>query len=268
MLGTMKRAMLVVGLCVGLAACQNNGGGDDYPIGGGGGGGVSSGGGGGSDGGIDAATGDAGTPIAGRVCLLSDLRQIGVTASCSTTKAGGLIVTLGNRTATTAVDGKFTINAPAGSGLIWRVTGDGKAAGTVQLQPSVMPFGTDATIPAITTDDYTNLLSQNSMTVTDQEGAVIVRVLKNGAAATGVTATSSPQAQRLALYDSSSAVTWSDAVTGTSTKGIVWFANLPLNATPPTNATISVKETSTSTPVGVTALVENQSITFVTEELQ
>jgi len=268
MLSAMKRAMLVVGVCVGLAACQNNGGGDDYPIGGGGNNGASSGGGHGSDGGIDAATGDAGTPIAGRVCLLSDLRQIGATASCSTTKAGGLIVTLGNRTATTAVDGKFTINAPAGSSLTWRVTGDGKAAGTVQLQPSVMPLGLDPTIPAIAAGDYTNLLSQNEMVTADQQGAVIVRVLKNGAPAVGATATSSPQAQRLALYDSSSAVTWSDAVTGTSTKGIVWFANLPLNATPPTTAAISVKETSSSTPVLTSGLVENQSITFLTVELQ
>ena len=93
MLAGMKCATLVVL----LAACQA-GASDDFPSRPSGGGPVHIGtgsrdagvGDGGSDGGLD---GDGGVSIAGRACLLTNLRDLTV---CKTTGAGGLTVSLGN----------------------------------------------------------------------------------------------------------------------------------------------------------------------------
>jgi hypothetical protein len=264
----MKRAVLVLVLGT-LSGCHmTSGSGDDYPVGGGGGtalGGGGGGGGGTGDGGlIDGTTGDAGTLINGRVCLLTDLRRVGDATACAATGAGGLTVSLGTRTALTGTDGTFAIIAPAGNGLVWRVTDTTPQ----QLISSVMGFGTDPTIPAVGYETYIDLLDQNSAVVTPLQGSVVVRVLSNGAPVTKATATSNPPTARLALYDGSDSVIWSDGVSGTGAHGMVWFPGVP---TPPVTATIALTVTGTTTPMTTSVPdvpVEDGAITFVTQELQ
>ncbi|HEX4419897.1 MAG TPA: hypothetical protein VH165_18410 [Kofleriaceae bacterium] len=268
----MKRTVLVLVLGT-LSGCHmTSGSGDDYPVGGGGGGTVLGGGGGGGggtgDGGlIDGTTGDAGTLINGRVCLLTDLRRVGDATACATTGASGLTVSLGTRTALTGTDGSFAIIAPAGNGLVWRVIGDAQHP----LTESVMGFGTDPTIPALTDITYINLLNQNAAVVNEQQGSVVVRVLSNGAPVTKVTATSSPATAGVALYDGNDSVIWNDGVSGTGARGMVWFPGVPLGNAPPTTATIALTLTGTTPPVTTSVpdvLVEDQAITFVTQDLQ
>jgi hypothetical protein len=261
----MKLAMLLA-----LAACQSAGGGDDFPTGGGGGGGpIGVGGGGGDAGTGDGGDGDAGTQLSGRVCILSDLRRVGDLTACAATKANGLVVSigpLGTRTAITAADGSFTITAPLGGDFTWHVsTPTGTPPGT-PIVTSVMPFGADYTIPAISDAVYMELLSTNNVTLQDLEGSVVVRVVSGLAAVTGVTATSTPASNRLALYDGGDATIWKENV-ATGAKGMVWFADVPLARTPPTTASISLIQQGGRT-VKTAATVENQAITFVTADIQ
>ena len=234
----MKRAVLVL-----LAACRA-GAGDGFPI---------------VDAGGDAGTGDGGVELHGRVCLLTDLRRVGDATACAGTGARNLMVSLGTRTATTTDDGSFTIVAPLGGGLTWHVTG-------AQLVPSVMPFGADYTIPAISDLVYGELLSTNQVTLADQQGSIVVRVVSGLAPVAGVTATSTPASNRLALYDGNSATLWTENRAGTGPGGIVWFADVPLAATGPTFATIALTPRGRS-PVPAVP-VENQAITFVTYDVQ
>lgn len=265
----MKRTVLVLGL-VGLAACPaKTGDGDDYaPIPGGNG---QSGGGTDNrpnDGGTDAETGDAGTPLSGRVCLLRDLRTFGQ-GKCETDEIDGLLVTLGNRSATTAKNGAFTIIAPAGGGLTWHVTGDGRTE-KLDIVPSVIPYSADLTLPVVFQDDYQSLQQQNSVVGSgDQQGSLFLRVVKNGVVAKTVTATSSPTALRGALYDTGTSVTWTDnTVAGTGAFGMIWFANMQLPQAGGTTAVVTLLQSGNPTPKTATAPIENQSITFQTIELQ
>jgi hypothetical protein len=257
----MKLAVLVL-----LAAChQATDAGDDYPVSSGGGGPVVVGGGGGGgggrggDAGTDGSTSDAGIALQGRVCLLTDLRRVGDHTACAGIGAKDLTVTLGTRTAKTSDDGSFTIVAPQGGGFTWHVIG-------AQLTPSVMPFGADYTIPAVSDVVYSELLSTNQVTLGDQQGSIVVRVVRGLAPVAGVTATSSPASNRLALYDGNSAAIWTENRVGTGPRGIAWFADVPLAAVGPTLAAIAL------TPRGAgsvpTVTVENQAITFVTIDLQ
>jgi hypothetical protein len=259
----MKLAMLLA-----LAACQS-GGGDDFPVAGGGGGPIAVGGGSGDAGTGDGGDGDAGIQLRGRVCILSDLRSVGDPAACATTKANGLLVSigpLGVRTATTEADGSFTITAPLGGDLTWHVTTQAGTTPGTPIVTSVMPFGADYTIPAISDVVYTELLSTNNVTLQDQEGSVVVRVVNGIAPVANVTATSTPASNRLALYDSNNAAVWNEN-TGTGPKGMVWFADVALAATPPTTASISLIQQGGPT-VKTAAAVENQAITFVTADVR
>jgi hypothetical protein len=260
----MKLAVLVL---LALAACQQGAGsGDDYPVGTGGGGPVVIGGGGGGSGvgdagtGVgDAGTGDAGTALRGRVCLLTDLRRVGDSTACAGTGANGLVVSLGTRTATTAADGSFTIVAPLGGGLTWHVTGS-------RIITSVMLFGADPTIPAISDVVYGDLLNTNQVTLADQQGSIVVRVVSGVTPVVGTTATSIPASNRLALYDGNNATVWTENRTGTGPRGIAWFTDVPLAAIGATLATVTL------TPRGLGPVpavpVENQAITFVTQDTQ
>lgn len=250
----MKRAVLVV-----LAACRAGGmagGGDDYPPVTGGAGPIVVGAGASSDG--DAGTGDAGLARHGRVCLLADLSRVGDLTACDPGKAGGLVVSLGTRTATTTSDGSFAIVPPLGGGLTWHVTGD-------KLVTSVMPFGADDTIPAILDVVYTELLSTNLVTLSDQQGSIIVRVVSSLAPVVGATAMSVPASSRLALYDASSAMLWKESG-GTGPRGVVWFADVPLAASGSTFATIALSPPGRR-PVPAVP-VENQAITFLSYDVQ
>ncbi|HEY0194496.1 MAG TPA: hypothetical protein VGC42_25465 [Kofleriaceae bacterium] len=268
--------VLALGLvgCASLVACQAHSGDDDgdykvQPGGGGSGGGTTGNGGGGAtgDGGTDALTGDAGVAIAGRVCLLTDLRKLGQATACAATGAGNLTVSLGNRTAITAVNGAFSIIAPAGAQL-WQVTGDDKSQSTA-IEPSLVPFSTDALLPVVSVATYTNLESQNSVVGdAEQQASVFIRVLKNGVPGVNVTASSSPAGQRGALYDAGTQVVWSDNLTGTGAAGVVWVPAIQIGQAGSSSASITLTPPMGGTARTVSVPVANQAITFATFELQ
>jgi hypothetical protein len=258
----MKLVVLVL-----LAAC-NSGAGNDFPIGPGGGGGIIIGGtsppgGGSGDAGVgDGGDGDAGIPTSGRVCLLTDLRRIGDPAACSMTGADDLVVALGGHTATTAVDGTFTILAPLGSGLSWQVTG-GAHTPTNLITPSVMPFGTDNTIPAIVATQYLDLLHGNGSVLSDLQGSIFVRVVNGVTGVASVTATS-PDATDPTLYDGAvNGTSWGQNLTGKF--GIVWLpaVSIPVPAGP-TKVTLVTQAVTLAT---ASVTVEDQAITFLTQDV-
>jgi hypothetical protein len=237
--------MKLVWTVVVLAACHP-GGGDDYPVHPGGDDTP------GTEGRIDAAIpdgSDAAATISGRACVLTDLRDL---TSCATTGAGGLTVTLGSQTATTADDGTFTITAPAGSMLVWHVGGS-----VADVMPSVMPFGATPQIPVVTTADYLDALNSNSVVLAPgQQGSAFVRVVRGTAAVSGATAVASPTPTYPAFYDGATSQSWNQGATGA--RGMVWIAgadagSLTVTVTPPLAA-----------DVPITVPVEADSVTFAT----
>jgi hypothetical protein len=220
---------------------------------------------GGGDAGTEGDDGGAGIAVSGRVCLLSDLRH--PTLCDDQQDAQGVKVSLGTRsTTTTDKAGSFSIIAPLGAGFTWHVTGDVLD----RIVTSAMPFGTDPTIPVISTQLYRDLLSTNKAEILSQQGSIVVRVVSGVTPAPNVSATSTV-AGSLTLYDSNnSALDWNESPSGsTGAGGIVWFPGVPLSVHPPTVATITLIAQS-GTPVSVTtmATVEDQVITFVTQDIQ
>jgi len=237
----MTRAWLLL-----LVACNQSGGDDEFPVNPGTGPGT----------GkipdaapIDAADLDASNMIAGRVCLVTDLRNL---TACANTGAGNITVTLGTRMTTTAVDGKFTIATPTGSNLVWRATG-------VDIVKSVMPFGTSNSIPAIGVEDYNDLTLANSVVEQAGQGSIIARIVKGTTPQTGATAAASPLAQFATKYDGPAALTWTEL--STSTAGTAWIAGADVG-TP----TITVTP-ATGTAASDVVRVEDGAITFVVIDL-
>jgi hypothetical protein len=259
----MKLALAVV---VVLAACQatNAGSGDDYPTQPGGLGGTTSPPPGGSD---DAGTGDGGSDggtLTSRVCVLSDLRLIAVTSACAPSISGAVKVTLGAQTAVPDPTGAFTINVVDGTTGPWIITG-------LNLYPTVIPYtGPTALLPSVTQDTYGLLQGSVHVTQTQLEGAVIVHAIKAGVATMGVTATSVPVTPNLAFYDGSAADNWSQGAAGTSSKGTVWFPDIPLTTPAGLTATINLTVPNRTNPVTlrVPVPVQDQSVTFVTQDVQ
>jgi len=258
----MKLAVLAV--LVALAACRASV--DDYPLGQGndppiGGGSSASG----VDASVDALNdggdGDAGVRISGRVCLLNDLRQVGLTTTCATTglTALNLTVSLGTRTATPADDGSFVIQAPLGAGFTWHVVG-----GLNTIVKSAMPFGTDNTIPVVKEVRYFDLLQNNGVELNDLEGSVFVHVVTGTAGVAEVLA-STTQTDTPLLYDAAnSAEVW--GTTQTDVLGVVWVPSVPVQ-NPVTKAvpiTLSKQGVIVATPA---AIIEDQTITFLTQTL-
>lgn len=236
----MTRACLALLLLVGCSSTLDS---DDYPIDPGGVGG----GGGPRDAAVDSGdAGDASTTITGRVCAVSDLRNL---ASCAITGAGGLTVTLGNRTATTADNGDFTIVMPTGTNLTWRVTGN-------NFVTSVMELGGAPSIPTIATDTYTALQTANGVIPQAAQGAIVARIVKANLPVTGAVALASPTPQYATRYDGSNATVWDEDAT--STAGIVWLNGVPIGA-----SMISVSVP--NEPVLVKSIgVADQAITYAT----
>ncbi len=238
----MTRACLALLLL--LAGCSSTLDSDDYP--------VDPGGGGGSGRPRDAAVdgsgdgGDANLTIAGRVCAVSDLRNL---ASCATTGVGGLTVALGNRTATTAANGDFTIAMPTGTNLTWRVTGS-------NFVTSVMELGGAPSIPTIDAVTYTELQTANGVIAQASQGAIVARLVKANLPVTGAVALASPTPQYATRYDGSNATVWDEDAT--STAGIAWFNGVPIG-------TSMISVSAPSEPALVkSVVVADQAITYAT----
>jgi hypothetical protein len=250
----MKLALLALGL---VAACRASA--EDYPLGPGG-----SGGGGGR--GVDAglgdtgadADGDAGVQIAGRVCVITDLRT---PTACSNANASGLTVSIGTtRTATPNARGDFTINAPLGP-FLWRVTGNG-------FNTSIVPVSGDNTLPVISDVLYMEMLAANHVVRPAEEvTSAVVRVVQGGTMpVVSVLATSNPATADLPLYDDNDIFIWRSDNLGTGSNGSVWLPDLPVANGGTGAVTVTLKPPQGSS-VSTVVPLEDQAITFVTVEL-
>jgi hypothetical protein len=266
MILAMKRAALALV----LAACSSSS--KDFPPlpeGSGPGGSTGTGPGGTvRDAGIGDGSTDGGVAISGRVCLIQDLRA--PISTCDPTKAGGFTVTLGTAhaldagtttvvgTATTALDGSFTMVAPLGPGLVWHVT-DPKQ----KLTTSVMDFGTENTIPAMLSESYGDLVLANTGRLAlEDHGGVALRVVRGLTPVAGIAATVAPLADSDTFYDSPKSMTdWNPDPNVTDAAGMVWIPDAQLGM-----ATITLSATGSTNNV-VTTTVESQAITFVTRTI-
>ncbi|MBX3158777.1 MAG: hypothetical protein KF773_22610 [Deltaproteobacteria bacterium] len=193
--------------------------------------------------GLDGAPGT----ITGRVCLLVDLRRL---STCAV-QAPGITVTLGTSVAITAADGTFTIQVPLGSTLVWRVGG-------ANLTTSVIPFSAAAPLlPVIRDADYLDLLTSNGVLLSDLQGSVVARLVRNGAPLPGAAVAVAPTTPFPVFYDGNSALVWNQNATGPA--GLAWIPGA--DATQPLTLAITpALEPPTS---AVQVRVENQAITFV-----
>jgi hypothetical protein len=255
----MKRAALALV----LVACSQSA--NDFPShpGGAGPGGSSGGGGGLVDAGIGDTgvgdAGDAGVPISGRVCIVKDLRTPTV---CDTTKDASVVkVTLGNRTPTAAParTGEFTIIAELGTALVWHASG-------TNFVTSVMPYGITNVIPIVPDLFYQDLQNSNSVTtLSEGQGAVLARVVSGTSPAAGVNATSTLVSGNEPLFDASDAQIWG-TIGPTKADGAIWFAGVNVTTAPAT-ITFTRPGPPVSAPVTAPVNVEDQSITFITQDV-
>jgi hypothetical protein len=271
MLRGMKRAVVLLGL---LAACKaDGGGGDDYGVQPGPGrspiGTQSPPGNGPVDGGLGDATFDGGVALTVDLCVLADLRQFGSATPTSGCGAAPdkVRVFAGNRPATRGSDGKYTVFAPQGP-FTWRVetpTNDTQLLVTTLIAADANP---KPLLPVVLRQDYQDVLGGSGVQGNiDDLGAVFIRVLDLGNPLTGTTATNNASTQGALYDDNRSAITWSQNVTGTGAKSIVWFADFAtagqasITLTPPVTAT-------KLSPKAFPASVELGAITFVTAEFE
>lgn len=216
-----------------LAACATSG--EDYPV-------TTQGGG--------AAGGGASTPtIAGRVCLVTDARNL---TSCATTGAGGLNVSIGSGTATTLDDGSFVMNTPtSGNTSMISVSGNGIVASNQALTAN-------AQIPVIQQALFDQMMAQNGITTTDGSGSIMATVVRGGKPVGGVTATATPSPAFGPFYDGTSPTAWTLNPTGTM--GVVWFPGAAVNM--PVNVTFTDPATQGETTVGGVQVIDG-GVTFV-----
>lgn len=239
----MKRVLLLAT----LAACQASSG-DDFPV-------EPGGPGPGGTGMVrDAALVDAFDPdaiqmIAGRVCLVTDLRAL---STCAPGGAGNITVTLGTQSTTTSDSGTFTIVKPAGTDLVWRASGAG-------IVSSVVPFGPSNVIPAIGDVGYIDLQNANSVVIVEGQGSIVARIVRNTTAQAGVVASVSPVAAYAPKYDGSTPLAWRELATGAA--GVAWIAG----AAPGTNVVTATPASGAAAMQSV--IVEDQAITYITLDL-
>jgi len=225
-----------------LMACQSSGSDDSFPI-------VP----GGDDSVITPApdgppadvSGDGSGTLAGRVCVVADLRNL---TSCTTGDASGITVTLGASTAITATDGTFSISPPPGSNP-WTVS-------AVGFVPSVVPFGIVHLLPVVTVDRYNEMLLDNGVILSAGQGSLFTRVIRNDAPAVGVTAIVEPPSLYGPLYDGANAILWDLDATGAS--AVIWIPDVLQGST-----TLTLMPPAT-TPLPVSFPVVEGAITFAT----
>lgn len=256
MISAMKRAALALV----LAACSASS--KDFPPlpEGSGPGGVSGGGGGGTvgDAGVGDGDGDGGAPIRGRVCIVRDLSK--PTDCDPNADASRVTVTLGTRKPTTGPDatGMFTIAAPSGS-PVWHATGQ-------VFVTSVMPFGTETTIPIVPDLLYSTVRgSSGDVSIAEGQGSVVVRVVNGVAPVPARTNLTNLGITAVPLYATNNGVVWTEEGP-TLVSGAVWFPAVDVTSGPGKTVTLTPQGGAQAiTPVDV---VEDQAITFVTQDLR
>ena len=194
------------------------------------------------------ASGDAAAGvITGRVCVVTDLRNL--TSGCAATGVAGIAVRNGTETTTTADDGSFSVTIPSGEtpAPVWTASGTNVVTSNVK-------FGAPNLIPMTTQARYNELLNVNGMTLASGEGSIIARVVRAGAALPGATATSAPPARYVTHYDAATANLWEQDSTGTT--GVLWIPAVPAGSVSVTLAP--------GTLAAIAVPVADQAITFAT----
>jgi len=168
---------------------------------------------------------------------------------------------------TTDGAGHFSIVPPLCTDCTWRVT----STTDQRIVRSLMPFGTDPTIPVIGFEDYTALLGANDQVIADQ-GSVVMRAVSGATPAAQVTVAATTLTLDVALrdavfYDSNaSGDLWNQ--TETQSSGVVWLPLVPLSASPSptTSGTITLTRQNGGT-VTTTATILSAWITFLTTDI-
>lgn len=176
--------LLTAGL-LSVPGCASDGGDDgDYPI-------------------VPGSSGDPGSHdpspgLSGRVCLVSDLRDLG---TCGMSGAGGLIVSGGGASAITGPDGGFDLR-PLGEIDELMVSGPGVFPTFNPFDPSGLPV-----VRAIDADVYARELSTTGVLLPDNTGSILGSVTASGEPARGIGVTSVPSAPFGPYYDGTGAFT-------------------------------------------------------------
>jgi len=189
---------------------------------------------------------DVSTTITGRVCLmLTDLQKL---ATCAPSGAGGFLVTLGTESTASADDGTFTIKRPtATNGLVWSVTST--TTTSVETKPSVIPFGTTTTLPALALSEYEDMVVATNATVVIGSGALMVRITHAGGPVLNATVTTMPVPDSAAgiFYDGPNDTSWQTTATGAF--GVAWVPSITTGNASVTVHSGAVDTTFTGQPV-------------------
>lgn len=188
--------------------------------------------------------------VAGRVCVVQDLRKLTI---CDATNADDIGVEIGTSQASTATaNGTFMIDLPAGTGLTWKVSHP-------DFMTAISQLGTSFTLNTIRVTDFAELLGDNGIILTGgQSSTVVVQVLDiNDAPLVGATAVTSPAAQFATRYDGNTAATWDQDATGAF--GVAW-----LPGTTGTSTQLTVTPPGGGSPLTLTLPLVPDAITFAT----
>jgi hypothetical protein len=189
-------------------------------------------------------SGTGSSAITGRACVVADARDL---SRCEPV-AGGLAVTGGGATTTTASDGSFTLDAALASDpttpRMLSITG-----------PGVVPTQIDAagvnSVPVVKADLFSQMLVANGITLTPGSGSILGSVVRGTSPASGISVVSTPSPAFGPLFDGTTPTAWTLDATGA--RGVVW---LPGVAVGPTQLTFRDLATSGETTVGGVQVID------------
>lgn len=164
----------------------------------------------GGGGGTDGTT----TLLRGRACVLDDI----FSTACANAGAGGLTVTLGDRTTTTSDNGSFTISGGVGIGQSFLISGADVVTTSQALTPSLR-------IPVLRQAAFDRILAENGIATSPGTGSIFATVVRGGVPVQGVTVQSTPSPAFGPFYDGTQPPPWTLNATGA--RGIVFLPGVP-----------------------------------------
>lgn len=154
------------------------------------------------------------TLLRGRACVLDDI----FSTACANTGAGGLTVTLGDQTTTTADNGTFTISGGFGINQSFLISGADVVTTSQALTPSLH-------IPVLRQAAFDRILAENGIVTSPGSGSIFATVVRGGVPVLGVTVQSTPSPAFGPFYNGTQPPPWTLNATGA--RGIVFVPGLP-----------------------------------------
>lgn len=154
--------------------------------------------------------GNTGAMLRGRVCVVSDI----FANQCANSGAGGISVSLGDQTTTTADNGMFAMTPPAGTGLSFLISGADVVTTSQALNATMR-------IPVLQQAVFSRMMAENGITTTAGTGTIFASLVRGGQPVQGVGAQSTPSPAFGPFYDGTMPTPWTLDATGQ--RGIVWF---------------------------------------------